>query len=73
MIDVRSDRNAQTFFSIRTLRRLVALSLVFAVASTVAAKAETLVDGLKLPASPRTPQAGISLLSFRSSRPFSTR
>ena len=41
MIDVRSDRNAQTFFSIRTLRRLVALSLVFAVASTVAAKAET--------------------------------
>jgi len=41
MIDVRSDSNAQTFFSIRTLRRLVALSLVFAVASTVAAKAET--------------------------------
>ena len=41
MIDVRSDRNAQTFFSIRTPRRLVALSLVFAVASTVAAKAET--------------------------------
>jgi len=41
MIEVRSDSNAQTFFSIRTLRRLVALSLVFAVASTVAAKAET--------------------------------
>ena len=41
MIDVRSDSNAQTFFSTRTLRRLVALSLVFAVASTVAAKAET--------------------------------
>jgi NitT/TauT family transport system substrate-binding protein len=41
MIDVRSNSNAQTFFSIRTLRRLVALSLVFAVASTVAAKAET--------------------------------
>src|SRR6266478_190702 len=41
MIDVRSDSNAQTFFSIRTLRRLVSLSLVFAVASVVAAKAET--------------------------------
>ena len=41
MIEVRSDSNAQTFFSIRTLRRLVALSLVFAVASVVAAKAET--------------------------------
>src|SRR6266851_9013890 len=41
MIDVRSDSNAQTFFSIRTLRRLVALSLVFAVASVAAAKAET--------------------------------
>ncbi len=41
MIDVRSDSNAQTFFIIRTLRRLVALSLVFAVASVVAAKAET--------------------------------
>jgi NitT/TauT family transport system substrate-binding protein len=41
MIEVRSDSNAQTFFSIRTLRRLVSLSLVFAVASVVAAKAET--------------------------------
>ena len=41
MIDVRSDSNAQTFFSIRTFRRLVSLSLVFAVASVVAAKAET--------------------------------
>jgi len=41
MIEVRSDSNAQTFFSIRTLRRLVALSLVFAVASVAAAKAET--------------------------------
>jgi len=41
MIDVRSDSNAQTLFSIRTLRRLVSLSLVFAVASVVAAKAET--------------------------------
>ena len=41
MIDVRSDSNAQTFFSIRPLRRLVSLSLVFAVASVVAAKAET--------------------------------
>ena len=41
MIEVRSDSNAQTFFSIRALRRLVALSLVFAVASVVAAKAET--------------------------------
>ncbi len=41
MIDVRSDSNAQTFFSIRTLRCLVALSLVFAVASVAAAKAET--------------------------------
>jgi NitT/TauT family transport system substrate-binding protein len=41
MIDVRSDSNAQTFFSIRTLRRLVSLSLVFAVASVAAAKAET--------------------------------
>ena len=41
MIDVRSDSSAQTFFSIRTLRRLVALSLVFAVASVAAAKAET--------------------------------
>jgi len=41
MIDVRSDSNAQTFFSIRTLRWLVSLSLVFAVASVVAAKAET--------------------------------
>jgi NitT/TauT family transport system substrate-binding protein len=41
MIEVRSDSNAQTFFSIRTLHRLVSLSLVFAVASVVAAKAET--------------------------------
>ena len=41
MIEVRSDSNAQTFFSIRTLRRLVSLSLVFAVASVAAAKAET--------------------------------
>ena len=41
MIEARSDSNAQTFFSIRTLRRLVSLSLVFAVASVVAAKAET--------------------------------
>jgi NitT/TauT family transport system substrate-binding protein len=41
MIEVHSDSNAQTFFSIRTLRRLVSLSLVFAVASVVAAKAET--------------------------------
>ena len=41
MIDVRSDGNAQTFFSIRKLRRLVSLSLVFAVASVVAARAET--------------------------------
>jgi NitT/TauT family transport system substrate-binding protein len=41
MIEVRSDSNAQTFFSIRALRRLVALSLVFAVASVAAAKAET--------------------------------
>jgi NitT/TauT family transport system substrate-binding protein len=41
MIEVRSDSNAQTFFSIRTLRRLVSLFLVFAVASVVAAKAET--------------------------------
>lgn len=41
MIDVRSDSNAQTFFSIRTLRRVVSLSLVFAVASVAAAKAET--------------------------------
>src|SRR6516225_1142337 len=41
MIEVRSDSNAQTFFSIRTLRWLVSLSLVFAVASVVAAKAET--------------------------------
>src|SRR6266849_817660 len=41
MIEARSDSNAQTFFSMRTLRRLVALSLVFAVASVVAAKAET--------------------------------
>ena len=41
MIEVRSDSNARTFFSIRTLRRLVSLSLVFAVASVVAAKAET--------------------------------
>src|SRR6201987_5377099 len=41
MIDVPSGSNAQTFFSIRTLHRLVSLSLVFAVASVVAAKAET--------------------------------
>ena len=41
MIEVRSDSNAQTFFSIRTLRRLVSLSFVFAVASVAAAKAET--------------------------------
>jgi NitT/TauT family transport system substrate-binding protein len=41
MIDIRSDSNARTFFSIRTLCRLVSLSLVFAVASVVAAKAET--------------------------------
>src|SRR5260370_5349914 len=41
LMDVRSASNAQTFFSIRTLRRLVALSLVFAVASVAAAKAET--------------------------------
>jgi NitT/TauT family transport system substrate-binding protein len=41
MIEARSDSNAQTFFSIRTLRRLVSLSLVFAVASVIAAKAET--------------------------------
>lgn len=41
MIEARSDSNAQTFFSIRTLRRLVALSLVFAVAPVAAAKAET--------------------------------
>ena len=41
MIDVRSDSNAQTFFSIRPLRRLVSWSLVFAVVSVVAAKAET--------------------------------
>ena len=41
MIEVRSDSNARTFFSIRMLRRLVSLSLVFAVASVVAAKAET--------------------------------
>ena len=41
MIEVRSDSNAQTFFSIRTLHRLVSLSLVFAVASVAAAKAET--------------------------------
>src|SRR5215472_901430 len=41
MIGVRSDSNAQIFFNIRMLGRLVSLSLVFAVVSVVAAKAET--------------------------------
>src|SRR5262249_31453190 len=41
MIFVRSDSNAQIFFNIRILGRLVSLSLVFAVVSVVAAKAET--------------------------------
>jgi len=41
MIGVRSDSNAQTLFGIRMLRRLLLLSLVFAVAPVAAAKAET--------------------------------
>ena len=41
MIGVRSDSNAQTLFGTRMLGRLVLLSLVFAVAPAVAAKAET--------------------------------
>ena len=41
MIGGRSDDNAQTFFSIRLLGRLVLLSLVFAVAPVAATKAET--------------------------------
>ena len=41
MIGVRSDSNAQTLFGIRMLRRLLLLSLVFAVAPVAAGKAET--------------------------------
>src|SRR5262249_49242245 len=41
MIGVRSDSNAQIFFNIRVLGRLVSLSLVFTIVSVITTKAET--------------------------------